>query len=374
MRRFHVALKKNYKHMKKQTKVILILAIIILVVVAFLYPRLDTRNTNENAVTSTGSGRGPAQELPVNVVKLKKESLRNQLQVTGTILPNEAVDIRPEVSGLVSKISFKEGQYVTKGTPLVYLDDDELQAQYQRLQYTQKLFETQENRQKQLLAREAISQEEYDIALNQYNTTLSDLKLVEAQLAKRIIRAPFSGRIGLRMISEGSVISPSDMIASIVNIDPIKIEFSIPERYSNQVKMGAPIYFSNESSKEEVQGEVYAYEPQIDAATRTLKLRALSSNKEGKFLPGMYVRIRFVLEVTENALMVPAESIIPELQGYKVYVVGPDNKAQEKAVEIGTRTETQVQILSGLEEGDLVLATGVLQARPGMPLKYTQIN
>lgn len=176
------------------------------------------------------------------------------------------------------------------------------------------------------------------------------------------------------MISEGSVISPSDMIASIVNIDPIKIEFSIPERYSNQVKMGAPIYFSNESSKEEVQGEVYAYEPQIDAATRTLKLRALSSNKEGKFLPGMYVRIRFVLEVTENALMVPAESIIPELQGYKVYVVGPDNKAQEKTVEIGTRTETQVQILSGLEEGDLVLATGVLQARPGMPLKYTQIN
>ncbi|HAS59401.1 MAG TPA: efflux transporter periplasmic adaptor subunit [Algoriphagus sp.] len=360
--------------MKKQTKVILILAIIILVVVAFLYPRLDTRNTNENAVTSTGSGSGPAQELPVNVVKLKKESLRNQLQVTGTILPNESVDIRPEVSGLVSKISFKEGQYVTKGTPLVYLDDDELQAQYQRLQYTQKLFETQENRQKQLLAREAISQEEYDIALNQYNTTLSDLKLVEAQLAKRIIRAPFSGRIGLRMISEGSVISPSDMIASIVNIDPIKIEFSIPERYSNQVKMGAPIYFSNESSKEEVQGEVYAYEPQIDAATRTLKLRALSSNKEGKFLPGMYVRIRFVLEVTENALMVPAESIIPELQGYKVYVVGPDNKAQEKTVEIGTRTETQVQILSGLEEGDLVLATGVLQARPGMPLKYTQIN
>jgi len=254
------------------------------------------------------------------------------------------------------------------------LDDDELQAQYQRLQYTQKLYETQENRQKQLLEREAISQEEYDIALNQYNTTLSDLKLVEAQLEKRVIRAPFNGKLGLRLVSEGSVIGTSDIIASIVNIDPIKIEFSIPERYANQVTIGAPIYFTNESTPQEVQGTVYAFEPQIDAATRTLKLRAQSPNKEGRFLPGMYVRIRFVLDVTEDALMVPAEAIIPELQGYKVYVVGPDNKAQAKTVEIGTRTDTHVQILSGLEEGELVLATGVLQVRQGMPLNPTQIN
>lgn len=360
--------------MKKQTKVIVIVAIIVLVIVAFLYPRLDTRNSNENSVTSSGAGPGAPQDLPVNVVKLQQETLRNQLQVTGTILPNESVNIRPEVSGLVTRIAFKEGQYVTKGTPLLYLDDDELQAQYQRLQYTQKLFETQENRQKQLLAREAISQEEYDIALNQYNTTLSDLKLVEAQLEKRVIRAPFNGKLGLRLVSEGSVIGTTDIIASIVNIDPIKIEFSIPERYANQVTIGAPIYFTNESSPQEVQGTVYAFEPQIDAATRTLKLRAQSPNKEGRFLPGMYVRIRFVLDVTEDALMVPAESIIPELQGYKVYVVGPDNKAQAKTVEIGTRTDTHVQILSGLEEGELVLATGVLQVRQGMPLNPTQIN
>lgn len=360
--------------MKKQTKVLLIVAIILIVVVGFLYPRLSTRNVNENAVTSVGAGPGAPQDLPVNVVKLQKETLRNQLQVTGTILPNESVNIRPEVSGLVTRIAFREGQYVNKGTPLLYLDDDELQAQYQRLEYTQKLFETQENRQKQLLAREAISQEEYDIVLNQYNTTLSDLKLVEAQLEKRVIRAPFNGKLGLRMVSEGSVIGTADVIASIVNIDPIKIEFSIPERYANQVKIGAPIYFSNESSPGEVQGEVYAFEPQIDAATRTLKLRAQSPNKEGRFLPGMYVRIRFVLEVTEDALMVPAESIIPELQGYKVYVVGPDNKALAKEVEIGTRTDTEVQILGGLEEGDLVLATGVLQVRPGTALNPTQIN
>ena len=154
--------------MKKQTKVILIVVILALVAVAYFYPRVNQNAGPAGSPSSSAqAGGGPAQELPVNVIKLKKETLNNQLQVTGTILPNESVNLRSEVSGLVTKINFKEGQYVTKGTPLVYLNDEELQAQYQRLQYTQKLFQTQENRQKQLLAREAISQEEYDIALNQ---------------------------------------------------------------------------------------------------------------------------------------------------------------------------------------------------------------
>jgi membrane fusion protein (multidrug efflux system) len=358
--------------MKKQTKVALIIGILVVLAIVFFYPRLSNQS-NTPTPTASGPGGGPPQDLPVNVIKLKMETLQNQLQVTGTILPNESVSLRSEISGLVSRIAFKEGQYVTKGTPLIYLNDDQLQAQYQRLQYTQKLFETQENRQKQLLAREAISQEEYDIALNQFNTALADIKLVEAQLSKTVIRAPFNGMLGLRMISEGSVIGTNDVITSVVNIDPIKIEFSIPERYANQVKVGAPIFFSNESS-EEVQGSVYAFEPQIDLATRTLKLRAQSPNKGGKFLPGMFVKIRFVLEVTENALLVPAEAVIPELSGYKVFIVGADGKAEERLIEIGTRTESQVQVLSGLKEGDLVLTTGVMQARQGMPIKPNQIN
>ncbi|MFN3760154.1 MAG: efflux RND transporter periplasmic adaptor subunit [Algoriphagus aquaeductus] len=364
--------------MKKQTKVILVIGILLIIAVSFLYPRFGNQGgsggSTSSGPSSGGPGGGGGQPLPVSVVKLQKEALSNQLQVSGTILPNEAVDLKPEISGLVTRINFKEGQYVTKGTPLVYLNDDELQAQFQRLQYTQKLFETQENRQKQLLAREAISQEEYDIVLNQFNTALSDIKLVEAQLQKTVIRAPFNGILGLRQISEGSVINSANVIVSIVNIDPIKIEFSIPERYSSQVSVGAPIFFSSESSAEEVQGRVYAFEPQIDAATRTIKLRAESPNKGGKFLPGMFVKIRFVLEVKEDALMVPAESVIPELSGYKVFVVGADGKAEQRMIEIGTRTDTHVQILSGLNEGDMVLTTGVMQVRQGMPIQPNQVN
>ena len=360
--------------MKKQTKIFLVLGIILLLAVAYFYPRLGTQPAGEGAAPAGQNGGGNAEPLVVNVVQLKKETLNNQLQVSGTILPNESVDIKPEISGLVTKVNFKEGQYVTKGTPLVYLNDNELQAQYQRLQYTQKLVQTQESRQKQLLAREAISQEEYDIVLNQYNTALSDIKLVQAQLEKTVIRAPFNGRLGLRQVSEGAVINAANIIVSIVNIDPIKLEFSIPERYSGLIAEGSSIYFSSESSTEEVEGKVYAFEPQIDAATRTIKLRAQSPNKSGKYLPGMFVKIRFVLDVKEDALLVPAESVIPELSGYKVFVVGADGNAEQRMIEIGTRTDTQVQVISGLKEGDLVLTTGVMQVRQGMPVKPTTIN
>ena len=360
--------------MKKQTKIFLVLGIILLLAVAYFYPRLGTQADGEGAAASGQTGGGDAEPLAVNVIQLKKETLNNQLQVSGTILPNESVDIKPEINGLVTKVNFKEGQYVTKGTPLLYLNDNELQAQYQRLQYTQKLVQTQESRQKQLLAREAISQEEYDIVLNQYNTALSDIKLVQAQLEKTVIRAPFNGLLGLRQVSEGAVINAANIIVRLVNIDPIKLEFSIPERYAGLVTVGSSIYFSSESSTEEVEGKVYAFEPQIDAATRTLKLRAQSPNKSSKYLPGMFVKIRFVLDVKEDALLVPAEAVIPELSGYKVFVVGADGNAEQRIIEIGTRTDTQVQVISGLKEGDLVLTTGVMQVRQGMPVKPTTIN
>ncbi|PSL01963.1 efflux RND transporter periplasmic adaptor subunit [Cecembia rubra] len=365
--------------MKKQTKIILTLVIVAVIAVIFIYPRRDTlMGKNKNAPSPTQSqglgGPGQGQALPVNVVELKPERLENNLSVTGTIIPNETVNLRTEIAGLVKNIAFREGEFVKKGTPLVYLNDDELKAQYQRLEYTKKLFESQENRQKQLLEKEAISQEEYDIVLNQFNTNLADLRLVEAQLNKTIVRAPFDGVLGLRQISEGSVIGTGDVIASIVNIDPIKIEFSIPERYANMVKLGSKVYFSNEAGGQEVEGTVYAYEPNIDAGTRTLKLRATSPNKDRRFLPGMFVRIKYILGVEENALMVPSEAIIPELNGYKVFVVNSEGKVEERQVSIGTRTDRYVQIVNGVSDGDLVLTTGVLQVRAGMPVNYNKIN
>jgi membrane fusion protein (multidrug efflux system) len=361
--------------MKKQTKIIVIFSILIVIAIIFIYPRLDRyMSSGEDPAPASSAGSGQSQELPVKVVEIRPEKLENILSITGTVLPNEAVSLRPEIFGLVERVAFKEGEFVRRGTPLVYLNDDELSAQYQRLEYSKKLFESQENRQKQLLEREAISQEEYDISLNQFNTNLSDLKLVEAQLRKTVIRAPFDGVLGLRQISEGSVIGTADVIANVVSLDPIKIQFSIPERYANEVEVGSKIFFSSEEGGTEVQGVVYAFEPTIDPATRTLQLRAESPNKEGRFLPGMFVRIRYILGTKENAFMVPSEAIIPELNGYKVFVVNNENKIEEKKIAIGTRTDKMVEIVDGVNEGDLVLTTGVLQARIGMSANYTKIN
>mgnify|MGYP006145321259 CR=1 FL=1 len=360
--------------MKKQTKTILIVAIVVVVAIIFIYPRLDLFVSKDAETQGPSGAQAQSNEIPVNVIEVKSERLENNLNITGTVIPNEEVSLRSEISGLVERITFKEGEFVKKGTPLLYLNDDELEAQYQRLDYTKKLYESQENRQKQLLEREAISQEEYDISLNQFNTNLSDLKLVEAQLSKTVIRAPFDGVVGLRQISEGSVIGTGDVIANVVNIDPIKIEFSIPERYANAVEIGSKISFSNDGGGENGEGTVYAFEPTIDAATRTLKLRASSPNKQRRFLPGMFIRIKYTLGVEENALMVPSESVIPELSGYKLFVLNDQNQAEERVVRIGTRTEKDVQILEGLEVGDLVLTTGILQVRVGSPLKPTKTN
>ncbi len=362
--------------MKKTTKIVLMAVIALVIAVIFIYPRIELifsgdDNEPEAAMATTSQESGNA--LPVNVIEVRPEVLDNNLSVTGTLIPNEMVNLRPEVAGLVQRISFREGEFVQKGTPLLYLNDDELRAQSQRLEYTKRLYESQEGRQKELLAREAISQEEYDIALNQFNTNLADLSLVEAQLNKMVIRAPFDGVLGLRQVSEGSVIGNTDVIASIVNIDPIKIEFSIPERYANEIKPGSIVYFRTNISTEEGVGKVYAIEPNIDASTRTLRIRAESPNKDRQFLPGMFVRVRLVLSTQEDAILVPAESLVPELEGYKVFVAN-DGKVESRRVAIGQRTDRRVQIIDGLQPGDQVLTTGILQARDGMTLAINQVN
>lgn len=358
--------------MKNQTKIILSVIILLVIGFLFFYPRIGLYTEGDSSPTESVAAGGQTN-LPVDVIKVKEELLESSLNITGSLIPNEIVNLRPEVTGLVEKISFKEGQFVKKGTPLLYLNDDELKAQFDRLEFTKKLYESQEKRQKQLLTKEAISQEEYDIILNQYNTNLADLSLIEAQLNKMVIRAPFDGELGFRQISEGSVIGTADLIATIVNVDPIKIEFSIPERYSNEIKVGTVIYFSSNVSSTEAEGKVYAIEPNIDAATRTLKIRAQSANKEKKFLPGMFVRVRLVLDKEANAILVPSESIIPELEGYKVFIA-KDGVVESRKVEIGQRSDTRVQLLNGVEAGELVLTTGVLQARDGMSVEVNLTN
>jgi len=347
-----------------------IITIIAVVGVIFLLalPKLKLFRGDTPAVAATASQA--ASKLPIEVLIVKSGSLDNKLVVTGSVLANESLELKSEESGKITGLYFKEGKRVKKGELLLKINDEEILAQLEKEKYNQKLNQDIENRQRKLLEKDAISQEEYDNALNRLNTNTADLKLLEAQLDKTQITAPFDGVIGLRYISDGAYITPNTIVATLYNISPAKIEFAVPGRYSTQVRPGQKILFTIENDSQDFEGEVYAIEPRIDPTTRTLKIRALSENSKGLLLPGQFVKVGLILSSVSNAILVPTEAVIPDLNNHKVYIK-EGGKAKEVKVETGMRTDTELEILSGLKPGDSLITTGILQLRPGIAVEVT---
>lgn len=315
-----------------------------------------------------GGKGGDAPPLAVDGIVVAQKSFANQLEITGSIEANESVMLRSEVAGLVTDIYFKEGTNVSKGSVLVKINDRDIQAQLQDVLTKENLAATSENRAKQLLSRGAISQEEYDIASANLKSLKAQSQLVRAQLAKTTLRAPFSGKIGIRSISAGEYLTPSTVIASLMSTNPVKISFSIPERYAGQIRLNAPITFTTDGSTKVYTGKVFAFEPGINQQTRTLQIKALAPNGDNSLLPGSFAKIKFGLSQQENAILVPSEAVIPVLKGKMVYV-SKNGKAQQVMVEAGTRTAESVVITSGLQVGDTVLTTGAMALKPDAPVK-----
>jgi membrane fusion protein, multidrug efflux system len=351
---------------KKIIPVVIVIAVIALIA----WPKI--KPAEKSAGPSGSAGMGPAK-LSVEVQVLAPRELENKAIVTGSVIANESAELRSEASGKVTSIYFKEGEFVKKGKLLLNINDDELKAQLEKARYNQKLNEDSEYRNRLLLEKEAISQEEYDNALNRLNTALADIKLFEAQIERTKLYAPFDGYIGLRMISEGAYITPNNVVASIFSLSPAKIEFSIPARYSTKVTPGKAIRFSVENDSKLLEGKVYAIEPQIDPNTRTLKIRALANNPGGTLLPGQFVRVELIFEKMNNAILVPTESIIQEMEGARVYV-SENKRAKLVSVETGIRTTSDVEIVSGLNHGDTLVTTGLLQIREGIELNYLKVR
>ncbi len=355
--------------MKKPVQISLYALIAIIILVLFLYPKLNKDKTPEPTQVVT-PGRSL---LPVEVVVVNPERIENSIRITGAILANESVSLRSEISGKIEKIYFREGQKVKRGDLLLTINDEEMVAQVERLKYTQQLNEGIELRQRQLLDKEAISREEYDIALTTMKTTQSDIKEREARLEKHRLRAPFDGIVGLRQVSEGGYITPSDLIANMYSINPIKIEFSVPGKYTPLINNGDKMIFSVESSSQEFTGTIYAVEPKIDPNTRTLQIRAICNNDNESLIPGQFANITYILEEIPNALMIPSQCVIPEMNSHKIYTL-KNGAVNDTKIEIGLRTEDRVQIISGINPGDTVITTGILQVRQGMPVSVSSIN
>ncbi|MEI6455731.1 MAG: efflux RND transporter periplasmic adaptor subunit [bacterium] len=324
--------------------------------------------TGCNSVDKGNAGKGgPPKAITVGAVVIKPRVLENKIISTGSLLANEEVELRSEVPGRIVEINFEEGSHVRKGDLLLKIDDRELQAQLKKLMVEEKQAKDDLYRKEKLLQMKAVSQEEYDKSFNTLGITQAQIDLVKTQISKTEIYAPFHGLIGLRQVSPGGFVSSSTLVTRLQQTDPVKIDFSIPEKYREKVKKGTLIKFRVEGSDSSFAGRVYAIDPKIDPATRNLALRALCPNPGGLLVPGAFAKVEIVLDDLKEALVIPSEAIIPIMGGEKVFIC-KDGKAKSRIVTTGIRTEREVQVINGLNPADTVIITALLQLREDMPV------
>lgn len=306
--------------------------------------------------------------IEVNAVVVVPKMLENKIFSTGNILANEEVEIRAEVPGRIVSINFQEGSLVRKGDLLVKINDSELQAELKKLVLDEKLALDDVYRKEKLLEMKAVSQEELDISRSQLGVIQAEIELVKAQLDKTGIFAPFSGRIGLRYASPGGYISSSMLIARMQQTDPVKIDFTVPEKYITRIKQDMEIQFMVDGNDSIFTGKVYAIEPRIDQSTRSSSVRARCTNPGGILTPGAFAKVNIILEKIPDALVLPSDAFIPDIRGEKVMVCR-NGKAVSAYVTTGIRTESEVQIVEGINQNDTVILSGLLQVREQMSVK-----
>lgn len=342
-------------------KTLLIVTVIVIALVVIKKVFIPSR---EAAPVPSG---GKTPPVGVDVIVAQPVLFEETVASNGTLMANEEVELRAELSGRVQEINFKEGAAVSAGQLLVKINDAELRAQLNKVNLSLKLAEQKLERNRKLLQLQGISQEEFDVMQNEVESLKAEKALVFAQLEKTEIRAPFSGVAGLRQVSAGAYVTNQQLIATLKQVQPIKIDFSIPENYIGRVHAGDTISFTVGSSAKKYNGRVYAIEPGVDAGTRSIHLRALSTNSDAALVPGAFAHITLKLNTTD-ALLIPTQAIVPVLKGKQVFVVR-NGKADTVSVVTGIRNDSAVQVISGLSAGDSVITTGLLQLRPGNDVK-----
>lgn len=338
-----------------------------------IYSQMPKQNEELAAADKMANSRSKSKKvLNINATIIKPQVLTDEIPIIGSLLPDEEVNLSFETSGKIIEINFEEGSVVKKGLLLAKVNDRPLQAQLQRLVSQLKLAEDRVFRQDALLKRDAVSQEAYEQVKTDLATLNADIESVEAQIAQTELRAPFDGIIGLRQVSVGTYASPTTIVAKLTKVSPLKVEFSVSERYANEIKNGTNLTFTLEGSLNTYQARVYARESRIDANTHTLTVRALYPNPGGNILPGRYAAITLKKQEFDNALAVPSEAIIPEMGKDKVFLY-KSGKAEPVDIITGIRTDARVQVIKGITEGDTVIISGIQQLRTGMPVTIDNI-
>jgi membrane fusion protein (multidrug efflux system) len=315
-----------------------------------------------------GNGRPQQGPMQVQVRVLHARALHNTIQATGSLMANEAIEVRSETAGRVTAIGFQEGGNVAQGQVLLRINDDDLQAQLKKAELGVQLATDDEARKKQLLAVKGLSQQAYDDASIALKSAEADRDNLRALIAKTVIRAPFSGKIGLRQVSLGGYVSPNTLITDLQQVSPIKVDFTVPERYGRELAPGKKVQFTLDGDTTHYAAEIYAVDPGVDPATRTIGARARTTDPDGRLRPGAFAHITVELGQVPQALLIPTEALIPDIQGQKVLLIR-NGKAASARVQTGIRTNTEVELIGGVQPGDTVIVTGLLQVRDGMSVK-----
>jgi len=316
-------------------------------------------------------------QLPpiVDVMIAEKRGLTSELELNGSILSNEFVELMPETNGRLVYLNVPEGKVVQAGTVIARINDADLQAQLKKTQVQLEIAELTEQRLAKLLAVNGVNQADYDMALNQVNSLKADLDITQALIDKTVIKAPFTGRVGLRQVSNGAYVTTSTVIATMQETSQLKVDFNVPEEYSEYLKIGTVVDVvvdkRGTGDNERVTARIIAIEPQVDISSRNIVVRAMLSKTDAS--PGSFAKVYLKLGEMRKSIQIPTNSIIPEAKSKKVIRV-KSGKAESVAIETGVRQSSMVEVLSGIDEGDTIVVSGVLFARPGRAVEIREIK
>lgn len=304
---------------------------------------------------------------------VQPHTVSENIEVPGSLFPFEETQIKSEVSGRIVALNIEEGKIVRKGALLVKLSDADLQAALRKLEVQLEINQKTVDRQRELLAINGISQQDFDLAALAVDNLKADIETTKIAISKTELRAPYDGKLGLRNVSFGAYVSPSDIITSIRQVNQLKLEFAIPEKYVKDLGIGYMVKFHVDGGNKIHQAKVIATEGSVDPSTRTLRVRALVTESDSELVPGVFAKVNLQMGYNPKALMVPSQSIIPGARAKQIVLLRKDS-AQFVKVDTGIRDSSFVQILNGVKAGDTVITTGLMSIRPTSKLKIQRVK
>ncbi|MFT3823754.1 MAG: efflux RND transporter periplasmic adaptor subunit [Chitinophagaceae bacterium] len=308
----------------------------------------------------------------VDVIVAAPQSVSVGVEANGTVIANEFVELRPEVSGRLIYLNVPEGSFVQAGTVIARVNDADLKAQLEKTKVLLDLAQKTEERYKKLLAVNGLNQSDYDVVQNQVSGYKADIAYTQALIDKTVVKAPFSGVVGLKQVSPGAFVTTASIIATMQQVNKTKIDFTLPEEYSNIVRKGGLVDIVLDSDKAaRRKARIIAIEPQVNQATRNLVVRAIL--EQGTANPGSFAKVYLTSQVNKNAIMVPTNCIIPDDKNKQLVLV-KDGKAVFANVETGIREANNVEVVKGVNPGDSIVVTGVLFARPKAVVKVRNVK